>query len=48
MDFAEKFYKERDRYTKRYANITLNIPAAARFIPGFDCSYVYGSNTPYE
>jgi hypothetical protein len=36
MDFAEKFYKERHRYTKRYANSTLTYLHSARFIPVFD------------
>jgi hypothetical protein len=48
MDFAEKFYKERHRYTNRYANSKLTYLHSARFIPVFDCSYVYGNNTPYE
>jgi hypothetical protein len=48
MDFAEKFYKERHRYTKSYVNSTLTYLHSARFIPVFDCNYVYGSSTPYK
>jgi len=48
MDFAEKFYKDRHRYTKRYAHSSLTYLHSARYIPLFDYSYVYGSNTPYE